>query len=378
MSDDDFLKRFRKVPPPDFDQKLFAHLKNIDKEQDMLTTIVPRDTRPLLRLVAMAAFVFSMVALFLILKPAPDQTVSRLVQAPTITPTPANPCQPYIVKGGETLTSIALSYEVSINELTEVNGLALDAVLQRGDELLIPGTPCDPNGETAPVEPFCPADFRPVVIARQNIRSGTLLTPELLQLTCWALDDNRYQDVLDNISDAVTLIGFDNYEVLFDSIEDALGFELSAEVRQWSPILKTQVLRRIETSDQGLRVESGIIGISGDPDTEIFYDLTLKQGAFYDFQLGDEVAIEVAYLDPAEVEDCLEGALADSCPARLQESVTQERIVGTIVGINTYYPGSLALKVEKGDLARLQWIAAVNMPFNIYVIRPAAPRLMIE
>ena len=48
---------------------------------------------------------------------------------------------PHIVAKGETLTSIAKRYKVSVKSLTKANGIAKEATLRVGQKLVIPAAP---------------------------------------------------------------------------------------------------------------------------------------------------------------------------------------------------------------------------------------------
>ncbi len=56
--------------------------------------------------------------------------------SPTATSTPAG--ETYIVQPGDTLAAIAELFGTSVEELTAANGIAPDAVIQPGQELVIP------------------------------------------------------------------------------------------------------------------------------------------------------------------------------------------------------------------------------------------------
>ena len=328
-----------------------------------------------------AAVLATIAALILMWQPD-NKTGALLAQVPTVTPV-ENPCQPYLVQYGDTITSIALALDVALDELLLVNSLPENVILEQGQALLVPGSGCTitGSGEIVPLSTFCPEGFRRVVIARQGIRAGSPLTRELLQLTCWSEVDNHNPGVAENVSDSVTLIGFDNYVVLFDSVESALGYQMASGVRQWSPLLKTHAFRRIEISETSFRMEpAASVSFTNEPGTEMSYGLNLKMDGFYEFQLGDEIAIEITYLDSSEVEDCLEiGELPDGCIARFHTAIQQETIVGKVTTLNGTFPQSfLSLQVPEADIERIQWLADAGIPFNIYVIEPAIPRLHFD
>jgi LysM repeat protein len=88
----------------------------------------------------------------------PMPTTAIASSTPTVPPTePPTPAPlVYVVKEGDTLSSIAQAYGVTVQEIVEANGLANPDVLNVGQELVIPGhfiTPtAPPPTEPAPTE----------------------------------------------------------------------------------------------------------------------------------------------------------------------------------------------------------------------------------
>jgi len=92
--------------------------------------------------------------------PSPTQTPTpTLTPMPLPTPTPLPP-QPYTVQGGDTLLTIALEFDITVEELKAYNGLDSDFI-NEGQGLLIPPPtptpgptqtpqPNDPTGSAAP------------------------------------------------------------------------------------------------------------------------------------------------------------------------------------------------------------------------------------
>lgn len=72
-----------------------------------------------------------------ILMPTLPATVTPTVSATsTVTPTPS--VRTHIVLAGETLASLAQKYDVTVEAILELNGLANPNVIEVGQELLIP------------------------------------------------------------------------------------------------------------------------------------------------------------------------------------------------------------------------------------------------
>jgi len=71
--------------------------------------------------------------------PTTNPTVSSTPSTPGQTPTPTRAEQTvYVVQGGDSLWKIAESYGVTVDALTEANGISKDDVIRPGQELLIP------------------------------------------------------------------------------------------------------------------------------------------------------------------------------------------------------------------------------------------------
>ena len=69
--------------------------------------------------------------------PTPTPTHSP---APTATPAPSPGCTPsiYIVEAGDLLSTIAIDFDISLDDLIEVNDIADPDLIQIGQELVIP------------------------------------------------------------------------------------------------------------------------------------------------------------------------------------------------------------------------------------------------
>ncbi|MCS6963527.1 LysM peptidoglycan-binding domain-containing protein [Thermoflexus sp.] len=86
--------------------------------------------------------------------PSTGTPVVVRVPTPTLIPTPTPSPTPiiYVVQPGDTLYGIALKYGVSVSALQEANGIVDPALLQIGQELVIPA----PGPQGAPVRPPTP------------------------------------------------------------------------------------------------------------------------------------------------------------------------------------------------------------------------------
>ncbi len=80
-------------------------------------------------------------------QPAPAQTAAPVALVPTRTPTPAPPTDTptpvpvyYQVQPGDVPLAIAAAYDITVDELLELNNIADPTLLQIGQELLIPVT----------------------------------------------------------------------------------------------------------------------------------------------------------------------------------------------------------------------------------------------
>ena len=61
--------------------------------------------------------------------------------------------QTHIVQRGETLARIASRYGVNLIDLLQANGMTMDSIIHRGNQIIIPGT----GGSSAPAAPAAPA-----------------------------------------------------------------------------------------------------------------------------------------------------------------------------------------------------------------------------
>jgi LysM repeat protein len=99
-------------------------------------------------------------------------STATVTETPTITPTPTidGPFF-YTVQEGETLSSIAVKFNIDVLRLMEANDLTFDSVLRVADVLLIP----DPNEELPTATPL-PAGLFPGFEIEYRVQTGDNLT----------------------------------------------------------------------------------------------------------------------------------------------------------------------------------------------------------
>ena len=123
----------------------------------------------------------------------------------TLTPTPTAAAtarsSQYVVKTGDTLTSIASDFEVSVDQLLAANHLTNGDLLSIGQKLVIPG-----SGASAAAATPTPIRPRPVVTATESIALGEAF------VTIREINHGgtlgQEQAVLTNIGAKVNLIGW--------------------------------------------------------------------------------------------------------------------------------------------------------------------------
>lgn len=132
--------------------------------------------------------------------PAPPAPVPASIEKPTLAPATA-PSGPftYTIQSGDTLGSLALRFDVSLEDLLAANDLAEDAILSIGQEIIIP------VGGSLTVAPTVTQAATPsaagpaLVVIREIEQPGSLngetviLTNlgEVINLTGWTLSDGR-------------------------------------------------------------------------------------------------------------------------------------------------------------------------------------------
>ena len=120
---------------------------------------------------------------------------------PGVTAPPAAPAEAvrvgltHIVQAGETLSSIALFYQVSVGALVQANSLADEDALALGQELFVPGVTAPPAAPAATAEP--PADIGVTHIVRAGeTLSGIASEYEVTVAALVQANDLRDEDAL--------------------------------------------------------------------------------------------------------------------------------------------------------------------------------------
>jgi LysM repeat protein len=159
---------------------------------------------------------FSFILLLLLTACAPQQTLStpkpfdlvpHLTQTPQApppltpdglvplkTPLPTSTPFTYSVKSGDTISSIALQFGVTIDELMAVNPDVNANAMSVGTTLKIPSDPDDPIGEATPT---------PVPLTVQQIECYPTTNKGMW---CFVLVHNDFPDSIENVSAQVTLV----------------------------------------------------------------------------------------------------------------------------------------------------------------------------
>ena len=129
-------------------------------------------------------------------------TVAPLTtQSPTVLPTATSRASQYTVKEGDTLSSIARDFDVSVDQLLAANNLANGDLLSIGQRLIIPGA----DG-SLPVPTPTPIRPRPAITATESIALGDAF------VTIREINNggtfSQEQVVLTNIGAKVNLVGW--------------------------------------------------------------------------------------------------------------------------------------------------------------------------
>jgi LysM repeat protein len=123
---------------------------------------------------------------------APQTTPISLIAAETPLPSPTP--FTYTVKSGDTISSIALQFGVSIDELIVLNPEVSPRAMSIGAVLKIPSNPENLSGESTPT---------PVPFTVQQIECYP--TPNK-GMWCFVLVHNDFPDIVENVSAQVTLV----------------------------------------------------------------------------------------------------------------------------------------------------------------------------
>ncbi len=127
---------------------------------------------------------------------SPSQTPDGLVAAETPLPSPTP--FTYTIKAGDTISSIALKFGVSMDSLQAANPQISPNTMSVGQVLKIPSDPANPSGEPTPT----PAAF--------TIEQIQCYPTADKGMWCFVLVHNDYPDFMENVSAQVTLVALDN------------------------------------------------------------------------------------------------------------------------------------------------------------------------
>jgi LysM repeat protein len=132
----------------------------------------------------------------------PTQTATpTATPLPTETPTPIPPIE-YTVKSGDTLLDIAMAFGLSVDELTQYNGLESD-MIREGQTMLIP-PPTPTPGPTPTPEPIDPnATIAPYIL--HTVRAGETLSTIAEQYPGVSVNDIRIASQLSANSETINV-----------------------------------------------------------------------------------------------------------------------------------------------------------------------------
>ena len=128
--------------------------------------------------------------------PSPSQTPEGLVAAETPLPSPTP--FTYTIKTGDTISSIALKFGVSMDSLQAANPEISPNTMSVGQVLKIPSDPANPSGEPTPT---------PAAFTVQQIQCYPTADKGMW---CFVLVHNDYSDFMENVSAQVTLVDINN------------------------------------------------------------------------------------------------------------------------------------------------------------------------
>jgi len=127
---------------------------------------------------------------------APSQTPEGLVAAETPLPSPTP--FTYTIQSGDTLSSIALKFGVSMDNLLAANPEISPNAMSIGQVIKIPSDPTNPSGEPTPT----PAPF--------TVRQIQCHPSADKGMWCFVLVHNDFPDSLENVSAQITLVDENN------------------------------------------------------------------------------------------------------------------------------------------------------------------------
>ncbi len=130
---------------------------------------------------------------------SPLQTPEGLVaaQTPLPSPTPFT----YTVRAGDTISSIALKFGVSMDDLQAANPDISPNAMSVGEVLKIPSNPENPSGESTPT---------PVAFEVEQIQCYSTTDKGLW---CFVLVHNDFSDFMENVSAQITLVDVEGMTV---------------------------------------------------------------------------------------------------------------------------------------------------------------------
>jgi LysM repeat protein len=126
----------------------------------------------------------------------PSQTPEVLIAAETPLPSPTP--FTYTVEPGDTISSIALDFDVSIDDLVAANPEISPNAMSVGQVIKIPSNPDNPSGEPTPT----PAPF--------TIQQIECYSTADQGMWCFVLVHNDFPDFMENLSAQVTLVDSNN------------------------------------------------------------------------------------------------------------------------------------------------------------------------
>ena len=102
-----------------------------------------------------------------------NEVIVRLAEGQSPPPTPT-PRSTHIIKAGQSLWLIAALYDLTLEQLLELNGLTTDSVIRPGEELIIRlPTPTPPPTETPIPSPTSTADSSLAINLSPSPTSGS-------------------------------------------------------------------------------------------------------------------------------------------------------------------------------------------------------------
>src|SRR5512141_2242195 len=136
---------------------------------------------------------------FLTSTQSPSQTPEPLVAAETPLPSPTP--FTYTIKSGDTISSIALKFGVSMDNLQAANPEISPNTMSIGQVIKIPSNPDNPSGEPTPTPaPFIVQQIECYPTADKG-------------MWCFVLVHNDFSDFMENVSAQVTLVDLKNKTV---------------------------------------------------------------------------------------------------------------------------------------------------------------------